>query len=103
MKNTPIDFNIVSQKIESSGLKSTISSSTIREIVKLVNEIEAATGEKFVRMEMGVPGLPTPKLMIDAEIKALLDGVASKYPMIDGDVELKKETARFVKLFLMCS
>lgn len=100
MKNTPIDYNIVSQKIEASGLKPDISSSTIREIVRLVNEIQVATGEKFIRMEMGVPGIPTPKVLIDAEIEALKSGVSSKYPMIEGDAELKEETARFVKLFL---
>ena len=100
MKNTPIDYNIVSQKIEASGLKPDISSSTIREIVRLVNEIQVATGEKFIRMEMGVPGIPTPKVLIDAEIEALKSGVSSKYPMIEGDAELKDETARFVKLFL---
>ncbi len=101
MKNTPINFDIVKQKIESSGLKPDISSSTIREILRLVNELEKATGEKYVRMEMGVPGLKPPQILIDAEIEALRDpNVASKYPMIDGDAELKKETARFVKLFM---
>jgi aspartate/methionine/tyrosine aminotransferase len=100
MKNTPISYEIVKEKIEKSGLKPDISSSTIREIVRLVNEIEAASGQKYIRMEMGVPGLNPPQIMIDAEIEALRSGVASKYPMIEGDNELKKETARFVKLFM---
>ena len=35
---------------------------TIREIVALVNGVEARTGVKYVRMEMGVPGLaPEPQ------------------------------------------
>jgi len=100
MKNTPINYEIVKQKIETSGLKPNISSSTIREIVKIVNELEQASGEKYIRMEMGVPGLPTPKILIDAEIEALKSGVSAKYPMIEGDFELKKETARFAKMFL---
>ncbi len=101
MKNTPINFEIVKKKIDASGLKPDISSSTIREIVRLVNEIQEETGEKFVRMEMGVPGLPTPETLINAEIEALKSGVvSSKYPMIEGNAELKNEAARFVKLFI---
>ena len=100
MKNTPINYQIVKQKIEDSGLKPNISTSTIREIVRIVNEIEKVTGEKYIRMEMGVPGLPTPKVMIDAEIDALRNGVSSKYPMIEGDSQLVRQTARFVKLFM---
>lgn len=65
----------------------------------MVNEIEKATGEKYIRMEMGVPGLEPPKIAIDGEIKALQDGVASKYPMIEGVEELKKEISKFIKNF----
>ncbi len=100
MKNTPIDKQTVRQIIEKYDVLPEISNSTIREIVRIVNEIESATGEKYIRMEMGVPGLPTPQAMIDAEIEALKSGVTSKYPMIEGDAGLKQETARFVKLFM---
>ena len=51
--------------------------SSIREIVHLVNKIEEETGVKFIRMEMGVPGLPANQIGIDAEIAALKRGVAS--------------------------
>ncbi len=51
-------------------------------------------------MEMGVPGLDPPQIGIQAEINALNSGVASKYPEIEGAPVLKKETARFAKLFL---
>lgn len=73
---------------------------SIREIVHLVDIIEKKTGIKFVRMEMGVPGLPAPSIGIDAEIAALKSGVASIYPDISGIESLKNETARFIKLFL---
>lgn len=99
MQNTPIPFEIVKQKIQESGL-SNVGKATIREIVKLVNEIEAATGQKFIRMEMGVPGLEPAKVGIEAEIQALRNGVAQKYPMIDGVPLLKKEISRFVKNFI---
>jgi aspartate/methionine/tyrosine aminotransferase len=73
---------------------------SIREISHLVNLIEVKTGIKFVRMEMGVPGLPAPEIGIEAEIKALRSGVASLYPDISGIPSLKEETSRFIKLFL---
>jgi aspartate/methionine/tyrosine aminotransferase len=99
IKNTPIDFQIVLQKIKDSKLEN-IGRSTIREIKRLVDEIEKATGEKFVRMEMGVPGLPPNKIGVDAEIEALKKGVAAIYPDIYGIPQLKTETSRFVKMFM---
>ncbi len=73
---------------------------TIREIVSIVNDIEEASGEKFIRMEMGVPGLEPSPVGIEAEIAALKRGVAAKYPMLDGVKELKHEASRFVKAFV---
>jgi aspartate/methionine/tyrosine aminotransferase len=98
-KNTPVDSAIVNNKIKGSRL-SNIGTASIREIVKLVNQIERATGIKFVRMEMGVPGLLPPPIGIDAEIAALKNGVASVYPNIEGIRPLKEETSKFLKLFL---
>lgn len=99
MENTPINYQIVKEQISLAGLPN-IGRASIRELVRLVNEIERITGAKFVRMEMGVPGLEPPDIGIEAEISALKRGVASKYPMIDGVPELKRELKRFVKLFL---
>jgi aspartate/methionine/tyrosine aminotransferase len=99
MKDTPVDFEIVELKIKESGIKR-LGRASIRELVRLVNNIESATGTKFIRMEMGVPGLPSSSIGIDAEIQALHNGVASIYPMIEGLDALKSETARFLKLFL---
>lgn len=99
MENTPIDYNIVTQKLKESGIPS-VGKATIREIKKLVDQIQTATGEKFIRMEMGIPGLPTSEIAINAEIEALQSGIAAIYPDIWGMPELKKEICRFVKLFL---
>jgi len=90
MRQTPINSEIVFSKVKDSKLAS-VGKATIRELVRLVNEIEVASGEKFVRMEMGVPGLEPADIGIEAEIKALRRGVASKYPMIDGIPPLKKK------------
>ena len=101
-KQTPVDYQVINRKIRESGVES-VGKASIREIVKLVNEIEKETGEKFIRMEMGVPGLEPPKIAIEGEIEALKNGVASKYPMIDGVEALKHEISRFIKNFLNLS
>jgi aspartate/methionine/tyrosine aminotransferase len=99
MKNTPINYKIVSQKVKESGVKE-VGSASIREIKKLVDEIEKATGDKFIRMEMGIPGLPASEYGVRAQVKALEKGVAAKYPDIQGIPQLKREISRFVKNFL---
>ncbi len=99
MRETPIDFQTVKEKIKSSGLNS-VGRASIREIKKLVDEIENATGERFIRMEMGIPGLPPSEVGVQGQIDALKKGVAAKYPDIQGIDVLKKEISRFVKLFM---
>lgn len=97
--DTPIDFQIVTDKIKDLNVP-VVGKATIREIKRLVDNIEAASGKKFIRMEMGVPGLPPAKVGTDAEIEALQRGVAAIYPDIDGIPPLKKEVSLFVKNFL---
>jgi aspartate/methionine/tyrosine aminotransferase len=99
MNDIPISDSIIKPIRDKMGLQS-LGYASIREIVALVNRIEAKTGMKFIRMEMGVPGLPAPSVGIEAEIKALQDGVAAIYPDIAGLPALKKEASRFIKLFL---
>ena len=98
-KDTPIHFDTVKRLIKEHHLPD-IGRAKIREIVKLVNEIESETGEKFIRMEMGVPGLKPADVGTEAEIEALKNGVASTYANIEGIPELKHEVSRFCKLFL---
>ncbi|MEI6677797.1 MAG: pyridoxal phosphate-dependent aminotransferase [Mariniphaga sp.] len=97
--NTPINSDIVERKIEELAVPE-IGNASIREIVQLVSSIEAATGERYIRMEMGIPGLPASKIGVEAEIEALRNNVAAVYPRIDGIQPLKDETSRFVKLFM---
>jgi aspartate/methionine/tyrosine aminotransferase len=99
MRNTPVDYNLVKRIFAKSGLTN-LGTATIREILKLVSQIEYETGIKYVRMEMGVPGLPSPQIAVDAEIEALRKGVSSIYPNIEGIAPLKEESSRFIKLFL---
>ncbi|MEI7661074.1 MAG: pyridoxal phosphate-dependent aminotransferase, partial [Bacteroidota bacterium] len=95
MKDTPINYEVVYRHIQESKIRN-IGQATIREIKRLINGIETETGEKFIRMEMGVPGLPATEIGVQAEIEALQKGVAAIYPDIEGTPVLKKEAARFV-------
>ncbi len=99
MKNSPFEKEIIDQKIKELRIADP-GKASIREIVALVNLVEEETGEKYVRMEMGVPGLPPSKVGVEAEIEALQRGVAAIYPMVDGIKPLKEEASRFVKNFL---
>jgi len=99
MENIPISEDIIESVKEATGILSP-GTASIREIVSLVNRIERETGIRFVRMEMGVPGLPAPEIGTNAEIEALKSGVGSLYPDIAGLRSLKEEASRFIRLFL---
>lgn len=49
---------------------------------------------------MGIPGLPAAQVGVDAQVKALKEGIAHSYPNIQGLPELKAEASRFVKAFI---
>lgn len=95
----PVSKEALNEIAEKAGIASP-GNASIREIVHLVNLLEKATGISFIRMEMGVPGLKTPEIATLAEIEALQSGVSAIYPPIEGVAALKKETSRFLKLFL---
>ncbi len=97
--NDMIDKKVVQSVIDGMRLPN-FSKATIREICTIANKVEAQTGEKYVRMEMGVPGFAPDAIGTKAEIEALQRGVASKYPMLDGHPDLKKQASRFVKAFI---
>ena len=90
---------IIDQKIKQLRIPE-VGKASIREIVALINLVEEETGVKYIRMEMGVPGIPPAEIGVQAEIEALYKGVASIYPMVDGIKPLKNETAMFVKNFM---
>lgn len=98
MNKIPISSDLLDEVTRLTGISP--GSASIREIVQIVNLLEKKTGIRFVRMEMGVPGLPTPAIGLKAEIAAIERGVTAVYPDISGIPELKSETSRFVKLFL---
>jgi aspartate/methionine/tyrosine aminotransferase len=98
-KLTPIPEQVVNKIVAESGINE-VGKASIREIKKLINDIENESGIPFIRMEMGIPGLPACQIGVNAQIEALKGGCAAIYPDIDGAPELKKEMSRFVKNFL---
>ena len=99
MQNNIVPVDVAKKMFEESGL-ACIGKAGIREINKLARDLEAVSGQKFIHMEIGNPGLPAAQAGVEAQIKALRDGVAANYPPIDGAPVLKKEAARFIKNFL---
>lgn len=99
MKNTPIDPILVNKIIADFNIKD-FGKATIREVKAIAAKVEAETNVEFIKMEMGVPGLPPSSVGVKAEIAALESGIASLYPDINGLPELKEEASRFVKAFI---
>ena len=99
MKQTPIDRDLIDKLIQEMGIID-FSHATIREIKAVAAKAELASGVEFIKMEMGVPGLPPSAVGVEAEIDALRHGVASLYPDINGEETLKYEASRFVRAFV---
>lgn len=99
MTNTPMDKAVIDAAIEELGVQD-FGKATIREVVAIAQKAEKASGKEFVKMEMGVPGLPASQYGVKAQIQALENGIARLYPNINGIEELKNEASRFVKAFI---
>lgn len=96
---TPIKKEIVDKLVENLGIRD-FAKATIREVKQVAAMAEKESGVEFIKMEMGIPGLPAAKVGVDAQIKALQEGIAHSYPDIQGYPELKRQASRFVKAFI---
>lgn len=99
MNNTPLDYNLVTSAIEEMGLGD-FSGATIRDIAALSKKLEQLTGQPFIHLEMGVPGLKPSQIGIEAEKKALDEGCAAIYPPNAGIDRLKNAASKFIKAFI---
>ena len=97
--NTPISKALVDGLISKFGIQD-FAKATIREVKQVAAFAEKESGTEFIKMEMGIPGLPAAKVGVDAQIKSLQDGIANLYPDIQGLPELKQQASRFVKAFI---
>ena len=99
MKPTPIKKEIVDRLVEELGITD-FAKATIREVKQVAAKAEQASGVEYIKMEMGIPGLPAAQVGVEAQVKALQEGIASQYPDIQGLPELKQQASRFVKAFI---
>ena len=96
---TPIKKEIVDGLIAKLGIDD-FAKATIREVKQVAAMAEKESGVEYIKMEMGIPGLPAAQIGVDAQIQALKEGIAHSYPDIQGYPELKKQASRFVKAFI---
>ena len=97
--NAPFDRSYLNEALKQMDIAD-IARATIRQSGDIARIMEHATGEEFIHLEMGVPGLPPEQVGVEAERRALAEGVASQYPNMYGLPELKKQAARFIKAYL---
>lgn len=96
---TPLDYTTVTETIEQMRLGD-FSGATIRDIAMLAGILEQKTGQPFIHLEMGVPGLKPSQIGIEAEKKALDEGCAAIYPPNAGIDRLKQAASRFIKAYI---
>lgn len=77
-----------------------IDRTTIRQCVNVSHELEGISGEKFIHLEFGIPGLNACRIGLDAQKKALDSGDAAVYPPSCGVNKLKENGSRFIKAFV---
>ena len=99
MKKTPIKKEIVDELIARMSIQD-FAKATIREVKQVAAMAEKESGVEFIKMEMGIPGLPAAQVGVNAQIRALQDGIAHSYPDMQGYPELKRQASRFVKAFV---
>ena len=97
--DTPIRKDIVDGLIAQLGIQD-FAKATIREVKQVAAMAEQASGVEYIKMEMGIPGLPAARVGVEAQVRALQGGIASQYPDIQGYPELKRQASRFVKAFV---
>lgn len=99
MRLTPINKELIDNTIREHGIQD-FAKATIREVKGVAAHAEKESGVEFIKMEMGIPGLPAAQVGVDAQIKSLQDGIAHSYPDIQGLPALKEAASEFVKAFI---
>ena len=99
MRPTPINKELIDNTIREHGIQD-FAKATIREVKGVAAHAEKESGVEFIKMEMGIPGLPAVQVGVDAQIKSLQDGIAHSYPDIQGLPALKEAASEFVKAFI---
>ena len=77
-----------------------LSNATIRQCVNTAQELERISGESFVHLEFGVPGIKASQFGVDMQKLALDYGIAAVYPPTGGIPEFKWNASAFIKAFV---
>lgn len=99
MRPTPINKELIDNTIREHGIQD-FAKATIREVKGVAAHAEKESGVEFIKMEMGIPGLPAAQVGVDAQIMSLQDGIAHSYPDIQGLPALQEAASEFVKAFI---
>lgn len=100
MKNTPIERNVIDETINEFQIVD-FSKATIREVKAIASKAEAVSGVEFIKMEMGVPGLPASAVGVKAEIEALQTELPACIP-ISTDCRNSKRSVRLYQSIHQC-
>ena len=97
-ENIPLEKQHLDEIFSETGFNSR--NLSIRETNRLATIINKKHNIEFVRMEMGIPNIPTSEIAKKAEKEAIDKGLQGFYPPFDGIPELKKAGSEFAKAFL---
>ena len=95
----PVDNETYRKAVENVGIID-VSTATIRQICSLAAELERLADERMIHLEIGNPGLEAERVGVEAEVKVLEEGIANKYPAIQGIPELKEAGSEFIRAFI---
>ena len=95
----PVDNETYRKAVENVSIID-VSTATIRQICSLAAELERLAAERMIHLEIGNPGLEAERVGVEAEVKVLEEGIANKYPAIQGIPELKEAGSEFIRAFI---
>jgi len=94
----PLDRDVVGRIIRDQRVD--MDRVNIREMAKIVKAVEGELDVRFIRMEIGIPGLPLNDLAPRAEAEIFAEGKGNEYAPFEGTDRLRAAASRFVKMFL---
>ena len=95
-ENIPLEKQHLDDIFNETGFNS--KNLSIRETNRLATIINNKHNIEFVRMEMGIPNIPTSDIAKEAEKEAIDKGLQGSYPPFDGIPELKGQDVNLQKL-----
>ena len=98
MKNTPIERKLIDETIADFHITD-FAKATIREVKAIASNAEAASGVEFIKMEMGVPGLPPSAVGVKSRWRHYRMELPAYIRILTDFPALKKEAAFYQSLY----